>query len=68
MKSEVSRDVLLIALAIRLQQLVKKLAMTSLAIFSEKRIGKIEHATNLEARTIFRAMKPSPPAGDPCEL
>ena len=36
--------------------------------YFQKRITKIEHAADLEARTIFRAMKTTPPAGDPCEL
>jgi len=39
----------------------RKLAMTSLANFFEKRIDRIEHVTDLEARTIFQAMKTTPP-------
>jgi len=46
----------------------RKLAMTSLANFSEKRIGKIEHATDLAAQAIFQTMETASPAGGPCEL
>ncbi len=46
----------------------RKLAIASLANFFDKRIANIEHAADLEARTIFRAMKTTPPTGDPCEL